>query len=335
MEHSPPNAAKWRRLSMNAIAIALLYGNATVVLQPPGFRGTPLELPTPAFVRDAFLITGMFSSYSAVNTDFMLNGLRTQDGRSHDRGHWIALPLRDHFTQRHGVTFTQLFAAHAWDAQGKAAQARAWAVLARKIRERHNRLHPDARVQRVQLGALEWPQDARGYRAFEAAAPDARTRLVRGTRIMTRAAAAWDRFFFAPASGERIAAFRILFALYLLVYFGAMLPHVELLFSNHGVYVPYLVPDYAPPPALAWPLFLAMPACAACMLAGYRSERAARVLFALFLYHYFLQLAVKQSSFDRLIANLLAVLCFADSGRVWGLDARRAAPPSRRCGRSG
>jgi hypothetical protein len=167
MEHRPPNAARWRRLSMNAIAIAVLYGNATVVLQPPGFAGTPLELPTPAFVRDAFLMTGMFSSYSAVNSDFMLNGLRTQAGRKPDRGHWIALRVRDHFTQRHGVTFTQLFAAHPWDVQGKAAQTRAWAVLARKVRERHNRLHPDAQIERVQFGAIEWPQDPRGYRALK------------------------------------------------------------------------------------------------------------------------------------------------------------------------
>jgi hypothetical protein len=141
---------------------------------------------------------------------------------------------------------------------------------------------------------------------------------------MTRLAAAWNRFFFAPASGERIAAFRVLFALYLLAYFGAMLPHVALLFSNQGVYVPYLVPDYAPPPALAWPTFAMMPVCALLLLVGYRTELAARALLLLFLYHYFLQLAVKQSSFDRLIVIYLAVLCFADSGRTWGLDARRA-----------
>jgi hypothetical protein len=141
---------------------------------------------------------------------------------------------------------------------------------------------------------------------------------------MTRADAAWNRFFFAPSTGERVAAFRILFALFLLAYFGAMLPHVELLFSRQGVYVPYLVPDYAPGPALAWVLFLAMLACTGLLLIGYHSELAARAVLGLFLYHYFLQLAVKQSSFDRLIAIDLLVLCFADAGRVWGLDARRA-----------
>jgi hypothetical protein len=141
---------------------------------------------------------------------------------------------------------------------------------------------------------------------------------------MRAAATAGSRFFFAPAGGQRIAAFRILFALYLLGYLGAMAPHVELLFSQQGVYTPYLVPDYAPSPAVAWLLFLAMPGCALLLLVGYRSELAARVLLALFLYHYFLELAVKESSFERLIAIDLLVLCFADSGRVWGFDARRA-----------
>jgi vitamin K-dependent gamma-carboxylase len=136
--------------------------------------------------------------------------------------------------------------------------------------------------------------------------------------------AAWDRFLYAPASGHRIAAFRILFALYMLGYLGALLPHVTLLFSNQGVYIPYRIPDIAPAPSLAWPLFIAMFACVLALLLGYRTELAARVLLVLFLYHYFLQLAVKQSVFERLIGIDVLVLCFADSGRVWGLDARRA-----------
>jgi hypothetical protein len=128
-------------------------------------RGTSLELPTPGFVRDAFLMTGMFSSYSTSNVDFVLAGLRTQHGQASDRGQWIALRLRDHFASRHGVTFTQLFAAHAWDVHGRAGQQRAWAFLARKIRERHNRLHPEQAVSRVRFGSIEWPQDPLGYRA--------------------------------------------------------------------------------------------------------------------------------------------------------------------------
>lgn len=132
-----------------------------------------------------------------------------------------------------------------------------------------------------------------------------------------------ERFLFAPCAGHRTAACRVLFGLYLFAYFGSMLPHVPLMFSNQGIYQPYLVPDYAPGPALAWLLFLAMLALCCAFVVGYRSEGCARGLFVLFLYHYFLQLAVKQSSFDRLIAIDLLVFCFADSGRAWGFDARR------------
>lgn len=150
---------------MNAIAIGLLYGNATVVLQPAALMRAGLRIPTPAFVRDAFLMTGMFSSYSTWNGDFFIAGLRTRSGAAEDRGRWISLPLHDHFAQRHGVTFTQMFLAHVWDVQGPVAQAHAWKFLARKIRERHNRLHPEHPVTRVQFGSVEWPQSPAGYRA--------------------------------------------------------------------------------------------------------------------------------------------------------------------------
>lgn len=141
---------------------------------------------------------------------------------------------------------------------------------------------------------------------------------------MTRAiAAAWERFFHAPCSGQRIAWVRIAFGLYLLAYFGAMAPHVPLMFSREGVYVPYLVPDIAPPPALAWALFAAMYGLTVALVLGYRTALTASLLLGAFSYHYFLAIAVKQSSFDRLIAIVLLVLCLADAGRVLGLDARR------------
>lgn len=149
---------------------------------------------------------------------------------------------------------------------------------------------------------------------------------------MRALAAAWNRFFHAPCSGVRVAATRILLGLYLLAYLAAMAPHVPLLFSDDGVYVPYLVPDYAPPPAVAWLLFLTMLAATIALTLGYRTSISAPLLLLLFLHHYFLQLAVKQSSFDRLIVIDLIVLCLADSGRVLGLDAARPGPPPTRWG---
>jgi hypothetical protein len=119
---------------------------------------------------------------------------------------------------------------------------------------------------------------------------------------------------------------------YLLAYFGGMAPHVPLLFSAEGVYVPYLVPDYAPPPVVAWLLFGAMLVATIALTVGYRTAISASLVLLLFLHHYFLQLAVKQSSFDRLIAIDLVVLCLADAGRVLGLDAARPGPPPTRWG---
>lgn len=150
---------------MNTIACAILYGNLAVALQPPRVQHMRFALPTPNAVRDAFLMNGMFNSYSAFNSDFFLSGLRTREGAAADRKQWITLPLQEHFAQRQGVTFTQLMAAHHWDVFGRPAQLDAWRVLARKIRERHNRLHPDHPVARVQFGSMDWPQSAAGYRA--------------------------------------------------------------------------------------------------------------------------------------------------------------------------
>jgi hypothetical protein len=158
-----------RKLALHAFALFIIYGNVAVALQPAAVRKAGWTVPRPKLLHDAFLMTGMFSSYSRRNADLYIAGERTQDGRPHDRGQWIRLRIRDHFAERRGVVFTQLFAVHHWDVHGKAAQRRAWKGLARRIRERHNRLHPDAQVRYVRFGQIDWPQDPRGYRAGKVA----------------------------------------------------------------------------------------------------------------------------------------------------------------------
>jgi hypothetical protein len=156
---------RMRRLLMDALALLVIYGNVAVALQPPPLRRVGLRVPRPAFVVDAFLIPGMFSSYSLWNSDFFILGERTQRGLVEDRGRWIQLRVREHFPQRHGVIFTELFVAHHWDMHGPAGQRRAWTFLARRIREHHNRLHPERAVARVRFGTVQWPQSPLGYRA--------------------------------------------------------------------------------------------------------------------------------------------------------------------------
>lgn len=134
-------------------------------------------------------------------------------------------------------------------------------------------------------------------------------------------ATSWSRFWFSPCAAEPAAAFRVLLGLYLVVYLGRLLPHVTVLFSDQGVYVPYLVPDYAPPPLLAHVLFLAMLAACAALTLGYRQGLACALTLGLFLYHYFLQLAVKQSSFERLIVIYLVVLGLSGSSGTWTIGS--------------
>jgi hypothetical protein len=61
----------------------------------------------------------------------------------------------------------------------------------------------------------------------------------------------WQTFWCDPVLGFSLAAFRILFDRYLLGYFLSFAPNVNLLFSNPGVYSPYLIADFALPPFAA------------------------------------------------------------------------------------
>jgi hypothetical protein len=146
---------------MHVVAACIVYGNLATVFQPSklGLRGWP-GLPAPMALLDAFLMTGMFSDYTRFNSAFVVTG---QLIHGPERGHWIALDVKEHFPQRTGITYTQLWAAHHWDVHGQRAQREAWALLARKIRARHNRLHPEHAVSRLRLGALRWPISPQGY----------------------------------------------------------------------------------------------------------------------------------------------------------------------------
>jgi hypothetical protein len=161
----PATLSAGRRLLLSAIALALLYGNAMVALQPPQLLDLGLYVPHPGFVRHAFELTSMFSSYSPKNEDFAIYGKRTQAGRAEDRGHWIELPLREHLPRRLSITTMQLYASLPARIDGDEGRKRAWSVFARKIRANHERLHPDQPVAEIRLDAFQWPTDPRGFRA--------------------------------------------------------------------------------------------------------------------------------------------------------------------------
>ena len=140
--------------------------------------------------------------------------------------------------------------------------------------------------------------------------------------------AAWNAFWFAPASPYPLAAFRILLGAYLVGYFGSFAPHAALLFSSDGVYVPYLkAGTSAPPPAIAVPLFAALWLASLALLLGFRTGLTIPILLVLYLYHYFLALGVKHSSFERLIVIYLLALAPSHADAVWSVSQPTAAQP--------
>ncbi|HEY2734125.1 MAG TPA: hypothetical protein VGI70_09070 [Polyangiales bacterium] len=156
---------RFARAYMSAIAVLIIYGNLAVTFNPEKFgRVDWPALPRPFAIHDAFLIPGMFSGYVNYNFDFVLMGERTQQGRPRDRGEWIELPYKEHFPLRYPIVYTQLFAAHHWDMLGQQAQRDAWAALSVRIKAHHNRLHPDAPIDRLQIGSLNFPLSPLGYR---------------------------------------------------------------------------------------------------------------------------------------------------------------------------
>jgi len=133
----------------------------------------------------------------------------------------------------------------------------------------------------------------------------------------------WNAWWLASPDPYRLAAFRVLFGAYLFCYFVEMLPYAELMFSTGGVYVPYLVPDLALPPVVATVVFVIFLGAIAAFTAGYHTRLTTRLVFGGYLYFYFLNLAVKNTAYDRLNLILLLVLSLAPADGAWTLTRTR------------
>jgi hypothetical protein len=150
------------------LGVLIVYGNLAVAFEPQriGLRGWP-ALPVPRLLYDAMLMPGVFGGYSLQNYDFFLLGRRSDRGRAADRGASIRLDLREHFPLREAITYAILFVPHQRDLYGASEQRRAWGSLARRIKARHLRLHPDAPLAALRIGIDVFPQSPLGYRALK------------------------------------------------------------------------------------------------------------------------------------------------------------------------
>ncbi len=122
----------------------------------------------------------------------------------------------------------------------------------------------------------------------------------------------FKNFIFGKTSPYPIATFRVLFGVYLLLYFLKFLPNVFLFFSNEGIYAPYLIPDIAPSPAVAFLIYTATLALMLAFTLGYKTRLVTPLLLIAFIYHFALSLAVKNCSYDRLIIMFLFLMSLGE-----------------------
>src|SRR5438445_8696796 len=147
--------------------------------------------------------------------------------------------------------------------------------------------------------------------------------------FLNSVSAKWNTFWFTEVPAHPLAAFRILFGIYLLGYFLSFAPKVNLMFSNRGVYVPYLIPDLALTPIAASTLYIVTLIVIGSFVLGAWTRIVTPLLFALYLYFYFLNLAVKNAAYDRLNLIFLCILCFTNLDCVWSIRRQPAKDTDR------
>jgi hypothetical protein len=132
----------------------------------------------------------------------------------------------------------------------------------------------------------------------------------------------WNRFWFEDVSPYGLAVYRMGLGDFLLAYFLSFFPHILLLFSKEGIYVPVLAPDIAPSPGIAWLIYGASLAAIGLLTLGYRTTLLTPLVLVLYLEHWCLNLAIKNTAYDRLLILLLVITCFAKLDKVWALSAK-------------
>jgi len=136
----------------------VLYTNAAVMLN--GVVGP--ALPAPLGLADAFALFGVFHTYEGINREVAVEAFSDAKGR------WIAVDLDEIAPFPRGKRMTRLLSIRhlgTWAFPDLAAARR---FLARKIRERVQRLHPDLAVSAVRVRSLTWPRGRDSYEQNQA-----------------------------------------------------------------------------------------------------------------------------------------------------------------------
>jgi hypothetical protein len=151
------------KAAASLLLLGFIYCNLAVMFDRSAIRGG-LNLPLPRAFSNLFALFGVFSSYELLNREVVIRGLR-EDAAPGDE--WIRIPAKEFFPVKRGERLTRAWVGHQLYLSGQEEQLRGMAHLARKIRERHNARHPDARLQKVAIQVESWPRSLEGYKKLK------------------------------------------------------------------------------------------------------------------------------------------------------------------------
>ena len=149
-----------QRIVLSLVAVLVIYGNVAAILR--GYEGVPDRTTQPIrfHLYDAFMIYHLFTGYTTMNSEAQVLGHREDTG-------WGRIESDELLPFRPGYVWLRL---RAWRHEhlfgGKRGGRTAQALLAAKVRERYNRLHPAEPIDAVAFGAWRWPSSSEGFNAL-------------------------------------------------------------------------------------------------------------------------------------------------------------------------
>jgi len=158
---------KAQKIVLSLFIILIVYSNTAVLLKKT-LNEFGITTPLHKVIYDSFIMFGMFSFYTERGKEISIWGLSEPSisPAFKTKPRWMMLRTGDFFPFKRGEISRAWVNKH-WRSLGKAAQTTAWKDLALKIRNRHNRLHPESRISKVSIGAQIFPQGDRWFREYK------------------------------------------------------------------------------------------------------------------------------------------------------------------------
>lgn len=146
------------------ICLTVIYGNLAMLLNQSPLK---TRLPAAPFSMDMFNIAGVFSYYETINRQVFIEGRVSPKAECAKAGQWIQLEAKTFLPFSRGEQEMRLWVSRQYNEGGPIAQQKGFRQLARKIRNRHNRIHPQCPLTAVSFGVLTWPRSPQGFETLK------------------------------------------------------------------------------------------------------------------------------------------------------------------------